>query len=172
MKKQILVTWVIGLVLFLGLGQVYAQGDPKMKMKMEMNMAEMHKKPQHMVMMAYRHNMIAFSNVLYSMAETGKFEDLEAARSAFAEIKRSMEKIDEIHMAHMGKMTAEMKDMMKPMMEKMQAENAVLKEQIRGLERALSTGVPDAMEVEMRTAALIKRLEKMDMPEMKMKMKM
>ena len=43
----------------------------------------------------------------------------------------------EIHQSHMGKMKPEMMTMMKPMMEKMQAEKAIVNGHIIELEKAL-----------------------------------
>lgn len=169
MKKQMLVIWTTILVMLLCVG-VAAQDSKKMKKEMMMRMMAMHKSPHHTVMMAYRQNVLTFAKTLRDMAKGGKLIDVELARNAFAEIKRSMEKMDDIHQSQMSKMSAEMHEMMKPMMEKMQTEKAIVKEHILALEKALQMDAPDAPEVEKHAAALVLQLEKMDKSDKKMKM--
>lgn len=166
MKKQILVVWTVIVIVLLTVGSIVAQDGKKMKM----DMMAMHKSPHHTVMMAYRHNVLTFAKSLRDMTAGGNLEDVELARNAFAEIKHSMEKMDEIHQAQMGKMKPEMMTMMKPMMEKMQAEQSVVKGHILELEKALQAATPNAMEVNKHAAALVMQLEKMDKSDKKMKM--
>ncbi len=166
MKKQILVVWTAIVVVLLSVGSIAAQDSKKMKM----DMMAMHKSPHHTVMMAYRHNVLTFAKSLRDMSAGGKLEDVELARNAFAEIKHSMEKMDEIHQSQMGKMKPEMMTMMKPMMEKMQAEQAIVKGHILELEKALQVATPNAMDVNKHAAALVMQLEKMGKSDKKMKM--
>lgn len=175
MKKQMLVIWTAIVVVLLCVGGIAAQDSKKMdkdKMKkdMMMEMAAMKKSPHHLVMMAYRHNVLTFAKSLRDMTAGGKLEDVELARNAFAEIKHSMEKMDEIHQSHMGKMSAEKLEMMKPMMEKMQAEKAIVKEHFLALEKALQMDMPDASEIGKHATALVSQIEKMDKSDKKMKM--
>lgn len=170
MKKQIFVIWAAIAVILLSVGSIVAQNDKKMKMeKMDM-MAEMQKSPPHAMMMAYRQNVLTFATALRDMSRDNKLEDVELARNASAEIKRGMEKMEEIQQSHMGKMNAEMREKMMPMMEKMQAEKAAVKEHILALEKALQADVPDAREVEKHAAALVSQLEKPKMQDKKMDM--
>ena len=166
MKKQMLVIWTAIIVGLLSVGSIAAQDGKKMKM----DMAAMMKSPHHTVMMAYRQNVLTFAKSLRDMTAGGKLEDVDLARNAFAEIKHSMEKMDEIHQSQMGKMKPEMMTMMKPMMEKMQAENMPVKEHITALENALQVAAPNAMDVNKHAAALVMQLEKMDKSDKKMKM--
>ncbi|MEP6902294.1 MAG: hypothetical protein ABJA66_11120 [Actinomycetota bacterium] len=167
MKKQILVIWTAIAVVLLCVGSVVAQDGNKMDKDMMMDMGAMQKSPHHAVMMAYRQNVLTFAKTLRDMTAGGKLEDVELARNAFAEIKRSMEKMDEIHQSQMGKMKPEMMTMMKPMMEKMQAEQAVVKEHTLALEKALQVATPNAADVNEHAAALVMQLEKMDMSNQK-----
>lgn len=170
MKKQILIISMVVLAVLLSVNSGFAQDDKKMKTeKMDM-MAKMQKSAHHSVMMAHRQNVLNFAVALRDISKDGKFEDVELARNAFAEIKRSMEKMDEIRQSHMSKMSAEMREKMKPMMEKMQAESASMKVHILALEKALQAAAPDAREVEKHAAALVEQMEKMKMPEKKMEM--
>ena len=173
MKNRILVLSFT--VLFITLSSSIAFGQNKMPsdMKMPDMMADMMKSPHHKLMMAYRENALSFTKVLWDMSSDGKIEDVDLARNAFAELKRSMEKMDEIHKLHMskmGKMDATMMEKMKPMMEKMDAEKAAVSGHIKALEKALQLNSPNPQEVEMHTAALILQFEKMKMPNDKMKM--
>ena len=168
MRRQILLILTLTMAVLFSVGIAAAQDDKMMK-KGDMDMmAQMHKGAHHAVMMAYRQNVLTFAKTLRDMAKGDKLEDAELARGAFAEIKRGMEKMDGIHQAHLNKMSAEMREKMKPMMEKMQADQALVKEHILALEKALQAGAPDAREVEKHASELVAQLEKMKMPDMKM----
>ena len=166
MKIQILVIWTVIVVVLLCVGGIAAQDGKKMNMDME----AMKKSPHHLVMMAYRNNVLTFAKTMRDMTKDGKLEDVDLVRSALAEIKRSMEKMDDIQQSHMSKMKPEMMKMMKPMMEKMQAEKTIVKEHILALEKALQADKPDAPEVNKHAAELVLQLEKMDKSDQKMKM--
>ena len=170
MKKQILMISTVMVMVILSIGSIAAQDSKKMKMNMMMDMKAMMKSPPHTVMMAYRQNVLTFAKSLRDMSAGGKLEDVDLARNAFTEIKHSMEKMDDIHQSHMGKMKPEMMTMMKPMMEKMQAEQAIVKGHILELENALQIATPNAMDVNKHAAALVMQLEKMDKSDKKMKM--
>ena len=164
MKNRILVLSFTVLFIALFSNLVFGQNKMPSDMKMPDMMAEMMKSPHHKLMMAYRENALSFTKVLWDMSSDGKIEDVDLARNAFAELKRSMEKMDEIHKLHMskmGKMDATMMEKMKPMMEKMDAEKAAVSGHIKALEKALQLNSPNPQEVEMHSAALILQFEKM-----------
>ncbi len=171
MKKQMLVISMVVLAFLLSVGGVAAQDDKKMKMDGMDMMAMMQKSPPQKMMMAHRQSVLTFAKALRDMASGGKLEDVELARNAFAEIKRGMEKMEEIQKDHMSKMDPKMMEKMKPMMEKMQAEKAAMKEDILALEKAFQANAPDVKEVEKHATAIVERMEKMKMPDMKMDMK-
>lgn len=175
MKKQMLVILTVLMAVLLGVGVVAAQDAKKMekdKMKkdMMMDMDAMKSGPHHSVMMAYKQNVLTFAKALRDMSKGGKLADVDLARNAFAEIKQSMEKMDAIQKSHMSKMSPEMREKMKPMMEKMQADQVAVKEHILALEKALQVDSPDALAVEKHAAALVSQLEKMSMSEKKKEM--
>ena len=132
MKKiNLIITTVLTGVL-LSVSAVFAQ-DKKMDMKPmpkdEMKMAKPKGVGPHALVMAHQHNALAFTKILVEMTSEGKIEDVNLARAAFAEIKRSVEKMDEIrqmHMSTMGKMDAATMEKMKSMMEKMESDSAAL----------------------------------------------
>ncbi len=176
MKKQTLMLTSIVMAVMLSVSAVCAQ-NPKMDMskmpKGDMNMMsmmDMHKDGHHMLMMAHKRSATAFARVLWDMTADGKIENVAMARAAFAEIEHCMEKMADIHKMQMGKMDSAMMETMKPMMEKMQAEQAAMKMHMDMLSKALQVSTPNAQEVSMHAAWLLLKLEKMNMPEMKMDM--
>ncbi len=168
MKKYVFAISMAVMIGLLGAGHGAAQDAKKMKSE-SMAMAGMKNSPHHSVMMAYRQNVLTFAKTLRDMSKSAQLEDAGLAREAFAEIKRGMERMNEIHQSHAGKMSAEMRDKMKPMMEKMQAGRAAKSEHVLALGRALEAATPNARELEIHANALVSQLEKM-MPDMKMSM--
>jgi heme/copper-type cytochrome/quinol oxidase subunit 2 len=176
MKNTNLIVSTILAVILLSVTSAFTQDKPmgmKPMPKDGMDMAAMQKDGHHALMMAYHHNAAAFTRALWEMTADGKIEDLNMARVAFAEIKRSIEKMDEIHHMHMstmGKMDAAMTEKMKPMMEKMESEKASVKVHVQALESSVQGTSPRAQDIEMHAAALLLKLERMKKPEMKMAM--
>lgn len=127
MKKQNVIIW-IG-VFVLSVGSLFAQDkkmDAEKAPKEDMNMSEMSKSPHHIAMMAYRQSVLTFATALRDLARDGNVQDVDLARDVFAEIKRNVGEMDRIHQSHMSKMNPAMREKMKPMMEKMQAEGAAM----------------------------------------------
>lgn len=177
MKNRTLIITAIFSVIVFSASSMFAQQRKPMPVKpMPMDGRDMPMMPKdghQALMMAFHHNAMAFTRALWEMSSDGSIENVDLARAAFAEIKRSLEKMEEVHQIHkstMGKMDPAMMEKMKPMMEKMEAEKAALKGHIQALEAAMQSGAPRAQEVEMHTAAILLRLEKMNRPEMKMPM--
>lgn len=162
--------WIVAILILMSIVGAFAQDKPKAMPKEGMKMSEMSKSPHHVVAMAFKQNALTFTKALRDMASSGKIEDAGLARNAFAEIKRSMEKMEEIHQAHMSKMSAEMREQMKSMMKKMQAEKAAMSDHIVALEKVLQADSPNPQEVEKHAAALVSQFEKIGMPEKKMAM--
>jgi hypothetical protein len=164
MKNRSLKISALIIFVLVGINGVSAQNT---KSIIKMKMAEMEKSPRHLMTMAYRNNLKKFSETLRDITKDGKSAEVESARKALSEIKRSMEKTEEFHLLHMQTMTAEMNEIMFPMMEKMYAENALIKEHITALEKALKADTPDMSEVNKHAAEIVLTL---GMKKMKMKM--
>jgi len=169
MKNQKLVILTVMMFAIATATTVFAQ-DKKMDMKpmpaMDMGMEKMHKSPHHKMMMAYHHNATGFTQALWDMSSGEAIEDLTLARSAFGELKRSLDRMEEIHQTHMagmGKMDTAMMEKMKPMMDKMKADRAILKAHVMMLDKSLTATTPDVREVEIHTAVILMRLKKMEM---------
>lgn len=174
MKRAFLIIAAIVTMTLLSVGSDFAQ-DKKMDMKPmpkgPMDMAQMNKDGHRNLMMAYHRNAAAFTRALWEMSSDGRIENVEMARAAYAEIQRSVQKMDEIHRMHMSTMKdPAMMEKMKPMMDKMEAEKAALGARVNALGAALQGSSPNAQDVEMNAAALLMRLQKMHMPEGPMNM--
>lgn len=173
MKRMNLTLFTASAVMLLMVSAVFAQ-DKKMDMPKDgMDMAKMHADGHHALMMAYHHNAMAFTRILWEMTADGKIENIDLARAAFAEIKESLERMDEVHKMHMSKMgpmDAAMMEKMKPMMEKMESEKAALMGHVQALGNALQGNSPSAQEVEIHAAVLLLKLEKMAADQKKMAM--
>jgi hypothetical protein len=157
MRNLVLTVAAFAVMVFLSIASVSAQDGKKMKDGMKMD--AMQSSHHHSMMMAYKQASLTFAKALLEMAKDGKLEDVEMARRSFAEIKRSMELSDQVHQEHMSKMDAEMRETMKPMMEKMQAEKAAVKENMLALENSLQRAAPDAIEIERLARELVMNLD-------------
>jgi cytochrome c556 len=170
MNKRILIITMTILCVAASVNFASAQ-DKKMKddkMKDNPMMAEMEKSPHHKMMMAYRQNTANFVNALTEMAKDEKTFDVDLARTALAEIKRGTAMMDEIHRKHSAMMSAEMKDKMKPMVEKMETEKTELNAHIAALETILQANKPNLQEVQTHAAAIAAKFGAMKMSGMKM----
>jgi cytochrome c556 len=170
MNKRILIITMTILCVAASANFASAQ-DKKMdggKMKDNPMMAEMEKSPHHKMMMAYRRNIANFADALSEMTKDEKTFDAESARAALAEIKRGMKMTGEIHRKHSAMMSAEMKDKMKPMMEKMDKEKAESNAHIAALDALLQADKPNLQEVRIHAAAVSAQFGAMKMKGMKM----
>lgn len=164
MKKLNVIIW-IG-VFVLSVGGLFAQDkkvDARKAPKEDINMSEMSKSPHHIALMAYRQSVLTFATALRDLARDGNVQDVDLARDVFAEIKRNVGEMDRIHQSHMSKMNPAMREKMKPMMEKMEAERAAMNGRILELEVALKADSPDGRTVEKKAAEIVSQLEKMNM---------
>jgi FKBP-type peptidyl-prolyl cis-trans isomerase len=135
--------------------------DAKKMPKEDMKMSEMTKDPHHLVAMAYHQSALTFAKSLRDMAAGAKIEDLNLARTVFAEIKRNLDKMDEIHRSHLDSMSQEMRNKMRSMMDKMQAQMTGMKEQLNALEKSLTSDSPNAKDVHTYASELVMELSKM-----------
>ena len=174
MKRTNLIISTVLAVIVLLAGSIFGQNKPADKKPMApMDMSAMHKDGHHSIMMAYHQNVAAFARALVEMSAGGKLENVDLARAALDEIKRSIEKAEAIHASHMASMAktdAAAMDKMKPMMDKMEADKAEIKSHVQALDTALQAASPDAAAVNTHAAALLEKVEKMKPPEKKMDM--
>ena len=164
MKKSVIFIFFLAFTFFFSVNGVLAQ-DTKTEMKpmgKHMSMDDMSKNPQHMLMMGYRQNLITFATSLRDAANTGSI-DAEFARTAVAEIKRSAEKMNEIHQKHMNMMSPQMRTDMAEMMQKMQQQHAKFQEQITNLEKLVQTDKMDAQAIGKQADAIVSEFGMMQM---------
>ena len=172
MKKQTLI--LCAAILFVAASGSVIFGQDKKMDKMNMPdktmMAEMMKSPHHKMMEAYKQNVVNFAAALRDMAGDKQMFDRDFARTALVEIKNGAAMIDSIHQKHEATMSAEMRQKMAMMMEKMSKDQTALNEHIAALETLLQSETPNLKDVQMHAAAIVTQFEKMKMSDGKMKM--
>ena len=171
MKKQTLI-FCAAILMTVASGSVIFGQDKKMdgmKMADKTMMAEMMKSPHHQMMTAYRQTVVNFAATLRGMAADSKMFDRDFARTALTEIKRGSEMMEGVHQKHQATMSAEMRQKMATMMEKMSKNQTALKEHIAALETLLQMDAPNLKDVQMHSAAIVTQFEMMKM-DGKMKM--
>ncbi len=186
-----------GLILLLsgatatGLAQAPASSPDKMPqhqagMKEMKGMRGMVSQPHHVLAMAYRANLETFARALHGPVTQSKSVDVDLARPAVAEMRRSFEQMRQHHQAQMttmgdkpmsdkpmgdkpmgGMMMGDrmMGDKTKPpmsgTMQDMQSHLAALNEHLSALESAVDVGTPDAKVVSAHTTEILKQCAKM-----------
>ena len=125
---------------------------------MKMDMAKMMQSPHHKLMMAYMKSMSEFARTLRDQAVKPKALDVEFARAAVAELRHNLDAMEALHQKHMQPMGAEMQSKMQMMMEKMDKDRAMLKDQVSALETDVQADKPDAAQVTAHANALLKHL--------------
>lgn len=128
---------------------------------MQSEMSEMMQSPHHQLMMAYMQSMSEFARTLHEQAVKAAPLDVEFARAAVGELRHNLDAAESLHQKHMGMMNAEMQSKMKAMMEKMDKDRTMVKDQVIALETDVSADKPDARQVAAHADALLKHLRMM-----------
>ena len=131
-------------------------GQKKAGMKTEMS--KMIKSPHHLLMTANMKSMSEFARALRDQAVKPEALDVEFARAAVAELRHNLDAMEAIHQKHMQAMSAEMKSKMQMMMEKMDKDRSMVKDQVSALETDVQADTPDSKQVAAHTNALLKHL--------------
>ena len=84
--------------------------------------------------------------------------DVEVARTTVAELRHSLDAMESLKQKHMQSMSAEMKSKMQMMMEKMEKNGALVKDQVSALEAEVLLDRPDSKQVAAHANALLKQL--------------
>lgn len=133
--------------------QAGSAGKPAMHGKMgtshdHMMMAT---EPHHVLAMAYHQNLAAFAKALHEQTASAGPLNIDFARTAVSEMRRSFDQMKQHHQEHMEGMGAEMRAKMgakmSGMMEKMQAHQADMNTQLTALEQEINSASPDAKRV-------------------------
>lgn len=186
MKKMntVLLALIAALAIVVASSEAFAQhkdGQKKTAMSgMQPEMSEMMQSSHHQLMMAYMQSMSEFARTLHDQAVKAAPLDVEFARAAVAELRHNLDAAESLHQKHMGMMNAETQSKMKAMMEKMDKDRTMVKDQVAALETDVQMDKPDSKQVASHANALLKQLGMMtsmgsDKPAKKktpMKMKM
>jgi len=128
---------------------------------MKSEMAMMMKSPHHIMMTAHMKSMAEFARALRHQAMKPGLLDIEFARAAVAELRHNLDAMEAIHQKHMETMSAEMKSKMQMMMEKMDKQRSMVKDQVSALETDVLAATPDSKQVAAHTNALLKHFAMM-----------
>ena len=127
-------------------------GKDKKDMK---EMGGMMKGPHHVLAMAYRDNLVTFARGLRSDIARNKTVDLELARPATAEMRRSFEQMRDQHQAQMKMMSDHSDPKMAESMQRMESRFTALREHITALEAEVNTRTPDPKKVSGHTSEIL-----------------
>ena len=125
---------------------------------MSAEMSKMMKSPHHMLMTAHMKSMSEFAMTLRDQAVMPKALDAKFARAAVAELRHCLDAMEAIHQEHMQTMNVEMQSKMQMMMEQMDKDRSMVKDQVSALETDVQTDKPDSKRVAAHTNALLKHL--------------
>ena len=123
---------------------------------MKSEMAMMMKSPHHMLMTVHMKSMSDFARALRDQAVKPEALDVDFARAAVAELRHNLDAMEAIHQKHMETMSAEMKSKMQMMMEKMDKDRSMVKDQVSALETDVLADTPDSKQVATHANALLK----------------
>ena len=125
--------------------------------------------PHHVLAMAYRDNLATFARALQGQVARSKSVDLDLARPAVAEMRRSFDQMQQHHQAQMTMMAEHAKPPMSGSMQHMETHVSALSEHLTALEAELSAGTPDPKKVTGHTTEILKQVA--GMPGMPVKAK-
>lgn len=149
------------------------QGKKPMQHDMsKMDMSRMMNEPHHVLAMAYKQNLGTFAKTLHHQAQGSSPLDVKFARAAVAEIRRSLDQMEEHHAEHMKMMSEEMRSHMAAMMKDMEMHRSMLKDAVSALEKDVRADQPDSKQVAADSANVIKHIEEMSKMHADKKMKM
>lgn len=141
-----------------------------------MDMSTMMQSPHHKLMMAYMQGITVFATAVRDEAMKPNGMDVEVVRAAVAEIRHNLDAMEALHQKHMQSMNTETQSNMRTMMEQMDKDRSMVKDEVSALESYVQAEKPDAKEVAAHANALLKHLEMMSKmsggKEMQMKMPM
>ena len=118
--------------------------------------------PHHVLAMAYRDNLVTFARALQGQVTQSKTVNLDLARPAVAEMRRSLDQMQQHHQAQMAMTGDQMmcdktKPSMSSTMQDMQSHLAALNEHLSALESVVNAGAPDAKAVSDHLTEILKQ---------------
>ena len=130
-------------------------------MKGMRGMSGMMGEPHHVLAMAYRDNLATFAQALRGQVNQSKTVNLDLARPAVAEMKRSFDQMQQHHQAQMAMMGDSPKPEMSEAMEHMKAHLTALDKHLSALESEVNAGTPDPEKVSEHASEIL-RLDLID----------
>lgn len=126
-------------------------------MKGMQGMSGMMEGPHHVLAMAYRDNLATFARALRAQVTQSKSVNLELARPAVTEMKRSFDQMKQHHQAQMTMMGDQSKPAMSGTMQRMETHIAALNEHLTALESEVNANSPDPKTVSEHTTEILKQ---------------
>jgi len=122
---------------------------------------EMAHEPHHVLAMAYHRNLATFAKALHDQTAKASSVNVEFARTAVAEMRRSFDQMKQQHQACMQAMSAEMQAKMKDKMQQMEPHQSQLNEQLTALEQEVQSAAPDPKKVSTLASNVLTHLDAM-----------
>ncbi len=117
--------------------------------------------PHHVLAMAYHQNLAAFAKALQEQTERASSVNVEFARAAVSEMRRSFDQMKQHHQEHMKTMSAAMHTKMSGMMQQMETHQTELNTQLTALEQEVQSATPDPKKVSTLAASVQTHLDAM-----------
>ena len=139
-----------------------AQGTMPMSTKMPMHqegmksMPGMMDGPHHVLAMAYRDNLTTFARALQGQVTKSKSVNLDLARPAAAEMRRSFDQMKEHHQAQVSMMGDHPSPAMMDTKQHMETHLTAVNEHLTELETELNATAPDPKKVAEHTSMILK----------------
>jgi len=136
----------------------HQEGMKGMKgMKGMQGMSGMMEGPHHVLAMAYRDNLATFARALRAQVSQSKSVNLDLARPAVAEMRRSFDQMKQHHQAQMAMMGDQTKPAMSGTMQQMETHLATLNEHLTALESEVNASTPDPKKVSEHATEILKQ---------------
>ena len=126
-------------------------------MKGMQGMSGMMEGPHHVLAMAYRDNLVTFARALRAQVTQSKTVNLDLARPAVAEMRRSFDQMKQHHQAQMAMMGNQTKPAMSGMIQEMESHMTALGEHLTALESEVSASAPDPKKVSEHATEILKQ---------------
>jgi len=131
------------------------------KKRMTHDQMMMAKEPHHVLAMAHHQNLAAFAKSLHEQTTQPGSVNVEFARAAVSEMRRSFDGMKQHHQEHRQTMDAAMQTKMSGMMQKMGTHQTELNTQLTALEQEVQSTTPDAKKVSALAASIHTHLDAM-----------
>ncbi len=120
-------------------------------------MSGMMRGPHHMLAMAYRDNLKTFAEVLSGHVAKATTVNLDLARPAVAEVRRSFDQMRQHHQAQVMMMSDHADSAMSAMKRHMETHLTALGEHLTALESEVAASTPDPKKVAEHTTEILKQ---------------